>query len=133
MPNMEIHSAIVCDDIRREINNKEILIGVYTGDIIVADFPTMLTLSLWIEASTPEAGPIPVHMRVKIDNNIVGELKAMQALTAAGYFSLPLPQMQLLVEKPGSIVFEIEGEAGHWRTLKSKNVRKGPIVPPNVS
>ena len=45
----EIKTVIFCDDIRKEITNKDILIGVYAGDIVVPSFPTPLALALWIE------------------------------------------------------------------------------------
>jgi hypothetical protein len=38
----KITSLIICDDIRREASGKEILIGVYSKDIIVKDIPTRL-------------------------------------------------------------------------------------------
>ena len=50
-----VRSAIVCDDIRREQNGKDILIGVYGGVIVVHDgFPASLpqfALHLEIEIS----------------------------------------------------------------------------------
>jgi hypothetical protein len=38
----KIRSVILCDDIRREDNGKEILIGVYNGVILFPKFPAVL-------------------------------------------------------------------------------------------
>lgn len=40
----KIRSVIVCDDVRREISKKEILIGVYTDAIVVQQVPAVLPL-----------------------------------------------------------------------------------------
>jgi hypothetical protein len=37
-----IRSVILCDDVRREANGKEILIGVYNDTIIFSSFPAVL-------------------------------------------------------------------------------------------
>ena len=38
-----VSSVIVCEDIRQEANGKQILIGVFSGDIIVGTIPANLT------------------------------------------------------------------------------------------
>jgi hypothetical protein len=50
-----IDSVLLCDDIRREVNGKAILIGVYSGDIIVPTAPTSLGLGLWLQGRAVEA------------------------------------------------------------------------------
>jgi hypothetical protein len=35
----DVLSVIVCDDVRREVNGKEILVGVYNGSAIFSQFP----------------------------------------------------------------------------------------------
>lgn len=40
--------AIFCDDIRQEVTNKHILIGVYASDMRVSQMPAVVPLSLWI-------------------------------------------------------------------------------------
>jgi hypothetical protein len=44
-PLITVKHVVVCDDIRREDNGKEILIGVYSGGIIVPQFPVPLALA----------------------------------------------------------------------------------------
>jgi hypothetical protein len=43
---LKIISVLICDDVRREENGKEILIGVYSGDIIVTRFPAAMALTI---------------------------------------------------------------------------------------
>ena len=41
-PEFKVISIVICDDIRREQNKKHILIGVYSGTIIVGELPAVL-------------------------------------------------------------------------------------------
>ena len=50
----KIESVLVCDDIRQEKNGKMILIGVYTGSIVVPTIPAALGLSIWMQARSLE-------------------------------------------------------------------------------
>lgn len=59
-------SLIVCDDVRQEINGKLILIGVYTGDIVVSALPVTLTqLHFFIEIRM-DSGDILRFAKVEI-------------------------------------------------------------------
>ena len=62
-PHLKVEAVVVCDDIRREFNGKEILIGVY-GGIIVPRFPANLNLAFWIQFRTTETGEIPIFLRL---------------------------------------------------------------------
>lgn len=64
---IEPRYAIVCDDIRREDNGKQIMIGVYTGDILVNTFPSNINLSFWIHLAVIEAGSAEIEVRVVLE------------------------------------------------------------------
>jgi hypothetical protein len=42
-------AVIVCEDIRQEVNGKWSLMGVFSGDIVVQDFPAEIQLAFYIE------------------------------------------------------------------------------------
>lgn len=46
---LKVKSALICDHARREDNGKHILIGVYSGDIILAKMPSTFMPTFWIE------------------------------------------------------------------------------------
>ena len=48
-------SAIFCDDIRREDNGKELLIGVYSGSLQVPILPAPVMLSVWVPFERSES------------------------------------------------------------------------------
>lgn len=56
MGNYQVKSVLVCDDIRKEVNGKDILIGVYADSIIFPNFPARLRqLCLRIVVQTDQA------------------------------------------------------------------------------
>lgn len=53
--SLEVSAVVICDDIRREANGKEILIGVY-NDIKILGLPAVMpNFGIRIEFITPEA------------------------------------------------------------------------------
>ena len=97
-----------CDDIRMEIGNKLSLIGVYSGDLIVPEIPTMLPkLCVYIQIFSEfgEGFEDEVELKVMLDEDVITtltlpppsdlEIKSdMFAKGAANLFFSPL-----LVEK----------------------------------
>lgn len=60
--------SIFCDDIRVELNGKQILIGVYTGDILTTQFPVMLHLSVWCRVTGLPAGKHSFEFSLDVGN-----------------------------------------------------------------
>jgi hypothetical protein len=50
-----VESVLLCDDIRREDNGKAILVGVYSGDIVIPIVPATLGLHLWLQGRAVES------------------------------------------------------------------------------
>ena len=48
-------SVVLCDDIRQENTGKAILIGVYSGDIVISSIPARLGISLWLQGRATES------------------------------------------------------------------------------
>ena len=70
---IKIHSAIIADQIRREHNGKSIIIGVYSGDIILPKFPVELRLAFWIDVElSPIVRPsnliLQLRVRIRVPN-----------------------------------------------------------------
>src|SRR4051794_4058924 len=124
MANVRFETAIVCDDIRREDNGKEILIGVYSGDITVATFPANLRLFFWISTFVEEGGEQVVNMRVLGPGDvqlIKGEFRIqVSAFPSEG--SLPVGPLLLQIQTEGKITLQIKRAGSKWETIKSKNV-----------
>ena len=70
-PRVKFLTAIVADDIRREANNKEFYIGVYTAKMIFSEIlpnqGMLIAISALIECD--KTGDIPISFEVKGPNN----------------------------------------------------------------
>lgn len=125
----EISAVIFCDDIRKEITNKDILIGVYGGDIVVPAFPAQFALALWIEMNPSEPGSREIAFRLSPGDAKPVELRIGLSLSEHGPIGLSIPALPIPMEEPGEIRLEVL-EDGEWLLLKSKRVKRGPIVSP---
>lgn len=104
---LRIRSLLVCEDIRREDNGKELLLGVFSGVITAPNVPLKLPrIGVRIEAQVQSgeiAGPTEVLIfgpDRKLAIRVEGELPAASALGAVPFsFSFTM----------GPITFEREG------------------------
>ncbi len=123
-PKLKLIAALVCDDTRREDNGKEILIGVYTGAVIVPELPAALPLSLWIYFQPESAGHLRLGVRVLFpERSPILEARAEADInTVAEPLSLTLPRMPLNFKTEGLLTFEWRVGDGEWEPLAQKMV-----------
>ncbi len=79
--HLTLETALICDDIRKEFNGKDIIIGVYGGDdILVPNIPVNLSLSVYTRFRAVEADnsvshklEFRVHGRTRSSTRWAGE------------------------------------------------------------
>ena len=71
IPAFRLINAVFCEDIRREDNGKDMLLGVYGGDIVVARCPTRVGVSLWLQyfSAPVRAGETGIDLRLRFDGH----------------------------------------------------------------
>lgn len=118
---INVHAAIVCDDVRTEITGKEILIGVYSSDISIPSTPFNIGLCIWIQWSASIAGKIPFRLRVHAPNNIIlfdgGADVTFVSPNHMGTFVIGGLMFQVQAE--GHLVVEIKEASHPWVRLLS--------------
>lgn len=62
-----VDAAIICDDVRREITGKAILIGVWPLELTVQHYPSELYFAFHIEGSVIKTGRIEPRLIVRDD------------------------------------------------------------------
>ena len=124
-PHVELLAALVCDDVRREDNGKEILIGVYTGAIVVPKLPASLPLSLWLHLQTRGSGEMKLEFRVI--GPAAKELAHGEAMVGFAESdqpaSLALPKLPLVLDAEGMLEFQWRQNGADWSTLARKKVK----------
>lgn len=125
-PHIKPLFVVFCDDIRQEVNGKQILIGVYAGDIILQSFPATIGISGWISFARESnvAAQIPIEFRI-IDSNgrPLGYGSATLNLMATGQQgAIALPAVAIIVQKPDTLTLELKQYDEPWQKIGSIDV-----------
>lgn len=124
MADFQIVSAVICDDIRREVNQKDILIGVYGADIIVSNLPFQIGLAFWMEFTTKKTDSVDVFVKIEAPNHqksfefsVNIEINEKQ-----DSYVISIPPIQILVENPGKIRLLVKSKKElKYDIVKTKN------------
>jgi uncharacterized protein DUF6941 len=129
----QVLHALLCDDVRREFNGKMILIGVYSGDVVVASLPATLVFTLWISALVPRTTTIEFRVLGHQNQQILPD--HTQQITAPPNPERPVDLtvggILLNLQAEGKITFQwrVKG-ANRWEPLLTTMVSKGTIPTP---
>ena len=121
-----VGAVILCDDIRREISGKDILIGVYARDIVVPQFPITLMFALWLEYFPDRMGEGLLSLRVSWADKSPAVLKAALNVEEFGVSGLALPGIQMTFDQEGELRMELSN-GDQWIPLLRKKVLKGEV------
>jgi hypothetical protein len=114
--------VLVCDDIRTEDNGKPMLIGVYSGDILVPDFPANLVLALFIGIRLP-VGETAIEVKLSVGNRVGPEIEFTVEGPVGGTFYLPTPKMPLSFNESEPLnVFCRFNKRGRWLEVLKKRI-----------
>ena len=122
MPEFRVTSAILCDEIRTENNNKLFLIGVYSGEVQVRQFPANLLLSVYIELDGLDVGDHHLELKVTSPNGEAG-IQIEFVVVEQGPSSFHTPRLPAVCEGPGSITAELRVNGGSWMRVLHRNVK----------
>ncbi len=64
-----IENCLVCDDVRREISSKDILIGVYSSTINIPSLPANVNLCFWMLVLPKKLGNLVIDLKIEIPGN----------------------------------------------------------------
>jgi hypothetical protein len=135
-PTVKFVTALVADDIRREASGKEIIIGTYTSQIIVAAINPnggmIIAISLIFE--THGVGDIPIQLRVippsgetfAIMNGTLHsqEITVPGQINTASLAGIPLP-----ISAEGDVLIQARQYAEEWQTIRVLPVILNPNAP----
>lgn len=121
--SVAIDCAILCDDSRREISNKTILIGAWPLDIGVQHFPADVMFLLHVEGAVLDSGHISPRVWVKSDDGGIlfdseHNNKIEGGIFYKGRFSVDCSTF-FQVSKPTNVSFTISmGDVEHVATTR---------------
>lgn len=124
---LNVGNVMLCDDIRQEQgNNKFILIGVYSGDIIISELPADISLAFYMEIKAPKG-----HHQIEI--RLSGPQKGGQAIlksqfehSGVGTGTIASPRINISMAEEGPFRIDMRAGTGRWVNLISKRVMLNP-------
>lgn len=102
-----VETAVLCEHLVPGLNNKHTLINMYPGNILVAEFPARIPISIYVELKPKVFGTFPLELKLYI-----GKKEAMtggaEALFERGKTALvAIPTGLVLFEKPTTLKFTL--------------------------
>jgi hypothetical protein len=127
---IDIKSAIVCDLVRTEDTGKQILIGVYVGDISVSHIPSKINLTFWVDiAAIPNAEEIELEVRFDVPGADKPSLTSMFLALESEQNNLLILEATFDVLIPGPLVVSLRRQGGRWIKALTKNI---VLTPPSA-
>ncbi|SRR6266851_1506864 len=123
----DVGCVIICDDVRREQNGKDILIGVYSSDIVVPSLPFGLNLALWFEYKAPVIGQNTIFVQISYNGQPRGKFHATVEVTVQNV-GMAFPPFPLNSDSAGDLVIEYSRTGTEWTEIKRKRVLVGNVA-----
>lgn len=125
---VKIDYAILCDQVRREDNKKHLLIGVYSGDVLVNQFPAKIALAAWIHGIAFDEGihTLEIRYNVKSDDSprkipFHGVVEVHRS-GENPEFNITVPPMMLELDTPGTFCLDYRVSNGRWKNILRKRI-----------
>ena len=129
-PQDSFRTVVVCDDIRDEIGNKKSLMGVFSGDIIVAEFPAYIQIAIYLEVLVSEDDkPTDIELSMKIDDSHIFGAKVTVSKQSSPWASIMLPKGVITFEKESSLSLTGKIITENEIELFRKKIIRGAIQP----
>ena len=129
MAAFKIGYVLICDDVRKEITGKDILIGVYTTVINVHHLPAAVNLSAWIEVIPTRKGQSSLEVKFEVPNDVspatFGVIVGIE--DHENSFAIATPVTGFPIQKEGQIRVSVREQGSQkWQIVKRINVRYQP-------
>lgn len=122
----KVINALVCEDARKDLNHKDILVGVYSGNITVKNFPAAMSIVVWMNLSVEGLGTKAIAVRIVGPHKktlLAGELSIeKRERNQADTISVSTPHALFNIEGPGTLRFQIKTPSGRWKDIVTKEI-----------
>lgn len=132
----EVEVVLVCDDVRREITGKDIIIGVYGRDITIPSLPAQFLLALYVRVRFFERNKT-YRFEFRVLGNTGQHLTPAVATTITSDENLSatvaLTGIPIHIQSFGNVQFQWRLENSAWTTIVEIEVKQGsPTLPSGV-
>lgn len=129
---MSVGSAILCELIRPEANNKLSILGVFTSNVILESLPSVLGLAAYIEMVPHRLGKFDIEFKFILPNGSENELSSRVEVTAPGPIGLPLPTLPMTLTEVGPLSLQVRVDQSEWHSVLERSIMLGEVSTPNM-
>lgn len=126
MAKFRILAVVICDDIRREVSGKDILVGAYSSEIVVGSLPAPMHLAFWLELMSSQSGAFSVFFKLEVPGTVLmSEMRIdIEIVDPALPFAISTPQINMVINQAGKlkVLFKSE-QLSKYEVIKTKNIR----------
>ena len=128
--SLKFRNALLCEFVAKGDRNKHTLVNVFSGDIIVQEFPTKLHVGLYMEYIPQDVNVREFWLHFKLDKEI--PLKAqinMPIVKPNVPVSVVIQLVEVVVDR--DLTFSVEAACEGFRktTVLSKRIYKSELPP----
>ncbi|SMQ61430.1 hypothetical protein SAMN06297468_0559 [Altererythrobacter xiamenensis] len=127
MRKLRTDNVVVCEYVAKGAHSKHTLVNVYTGDIIVREFPATFPLAFYIEIVPFEDLPEKLTFQVKKGRKVAAEIEVGFKYEKGKTALLTLPQIPITFTKNVDISVVAMGDGLQTTTVVKKKVSTGEI------
>ena len=119
--------AIACEYVAAGANAKHTLVNVYTGDILVPEFPARIPMAFYVEIIPDKDFPRDLRLQILQNKKVSADLAAQFDYEEGKVALVTLPQMAVSLTKETEIRLVVSGEGLRPTTLVKKKISVGTI------
>lgn len=121
-------NVMVCEYIAQGSRGKHNLVNVYSGDILVADFPAQFPASFYIELDFDANRPNDLDLELFIGKTSKAKIRVFQGQFESGKIGVIIvPQLVLKFDNESHIRIVASCDGYNNTTILKKKVSQGPI------
>jgi hypothetical protein len=133
MPPTRFKTVILCEHITVDVGYKHSLIGVYSGDIVIPDFPANLRLAFYSEMVPPADGEHTIVLTFKINDKKFMEGRVSVSNAVAGESGIiAVRGFSLETSEPVTLTIDARVNDEETQTLSSKKIYRAEKANPNA-
>lgn len=135
MLNAQFNAVVVCDDVRKEMSGKDIIIGAYGSEIQVHSLPYQMNVAFWMEMTSKRSGPCNFFFRIQppnTDHKVEFKL-AIDITNHKIPVAIFTPQIPIGIDREGSLKLYVKGtETEKYELIKTREIKYVPFQLPSA-
>lgn len=122
-PSIPFETALACEHVVPGIGSKATLIGIFSGNILLAEIPGALWMAFYLELpSAPSPQIENLTLELRLDEEKVAAFEIGQVAASDGASAILIPEGRLKIERPTKMTLMAFASGYKDTVVLSKNI-----------